>query len=214
MDRWVLVNRFVSMPDNSYPTKRVAGMTRKLIVTENITVDSVIDATGDWFVPAGAEEAADVAELRAVEERLRADADALLVGRKTFEAFRGYWPLQTDDETGVSDYLNQVHKYVVSSTLTDPQWDPTTIIHGDDLVAEVAALKEQRGGDIVATGSISLVHALNRAGLVDEYRLFVYPVALGAGRRLFEEPVDRPALELIEAHPFASGIVLLRYHTT
>ena len=85
-------------------------MPRDLIVTENITVDSVIDATGDWFVPAGAEDPADVAEMRDVEERLRASADALLVGRATFEAFRGYWPQQTDDETGASEYLNRVDK--------------------------------------------------------------------------------------------------------
>jgi dihydrofolate reductase len=185
---------------------------RDLIITENITVDSVIDATGDWFVPAGAEDAVDVAEMRRVEERLRATADALLVGRATFEAFRSYWPHQTDDQTGVSEYLNGVDKYVVSSTLTDPDWRGTTILRGD-LADEVAALKEQAGGDIVATGSITLVHALNRTGLVDEYRLFVYPVVMGNGRRLFEEPVDQPHLELVEALPFGSGVVLLRYRT-
>jgi dihydrofolate reductase len=74
-------------------------------------------------------------------------------------------------------------------------------------------LKNQAGGDIVATGSITMVHALNRTGLVDEYRLFVYPVVMGSGRRLFEEPVDQPHLELVEAHPFRSGVVLLRYRT-
>jgi dihydrofolate reductase len=185
---------------------------RDLIITENITVDSVIDATGDWFVPAGAEDAADVAEMRSVEERLRATADALLVGRATFEAFRSYWPHQTDDQTGVSEYLNRVDKYVISSTLTDPDWDGTTILRGD-LADEVAALKSQAGGDIVATGSITMVHALNRTGLVDEYRLFVYPVVMGSGRRLFEEPVDQPHLELVETHPFSSGVVLLRYRT-
>jgi dihydrofolate reductase len=187
-------------------------MPRDLIVTENITVDSVIDASGDWFVPAGAENAADVTEMRRVEERLRATADALLVGRATFEAFRSYWPHQTDDQTGVSDYLNGVDKYVISSTLTDPDWSGTTILRGD-LADEVAGLKNRAGGDIVATGSITLVHALNRTELVDEYRLFVYPVVMGRGRRLFEEPVDHPPLDLAEAHQFSSGIVLLRYRT-
>ena len=150
-------------------------------MTENITVDSVIDAAGDWFSPSGAEHDDDVAEMRAVEERLRASADAVLLGRLTFESFRGYWPNQTDDTTGVSDYLNQVEKYVVSSTLTEPGWEHTTILRGE-LADEVAALKAQTGGDIVATGSITLVHALNRTGLVDEYRLFVYPVAVGQGQ--------------------------------
>ena len=111
----------------------------------------------------------------------------MLLGRLTFESFRGYWPQQTDDTTGVSDYLNRVEKYVVSSTLEEPGWEHTTILRGD-LADEVAALKERPGGDIVATGSITLVHALDRTGLVDEYRLFVYPVVLGQGRRLFEEP--------------------------
>ena len=187
-------------------------MPRDLIITENITVDSVIDATGDWFVPAGAEDRADVAEMRGVEERLRATADALLVGRATFEAFRSYWPQQTDDQTGVSAYLNRVDKYVISSTLTEPRWGGTTILRGD-LANEVAALKDQAGGDIVATGSITMVHALNRTGLVDEYRLFVYAIVMGTGRRLFEEPVDQPHLKLVEAHPFSSGVVLLRYRT-
>ncbi|HEY6415745.1 MAG TPA: hypothetical protein VIX41_05895, partial [Acidimicrobiales bacterium] len=84
------------------------SVARDLIVTENITVDSVIDATGDWFVPSGSEKPEDVAEMREVEGRLRATADALLVGRLTFEAFRGYWPRQTDDTTGVTEYLNRV----------------------------------------------------------------------------------------------------------
>jgi len=185
---------------------------RDLIITENITVDSVIDASGDWFVPAGAEGSADVADMRAVEERLRANADALLVGRATFEAFRSYWPHQIDDQTGVSDYLNRVDKYVISSTLTNPDWSGTTILRGD-LADEVTKLKQQAGGDIVVTGSITLVHTLNRTGLVDEYRLFVYPTVMGRGRRLFEEPVDQPHLRLVETHPFDSGVVLLRYRT-
>jgi len=187
-------------------------MTRDLIVTENITVDSVIDAAGNWFAPSGAETDDAAAEMRAVEERLRSTADALLVGRETFEAFRSYWPNQTDDTSGISNYLNNVDKYVVSSTLTEPEWEHTTILSGN-LTDEVAALKAQNGGDIVVTGSITLVHALHDTGLVDEYRLFVYPVALGRGRRLFEEPVDQPDLHLVEAHPFNSGVVLLRYRT-
>jgi dihydrofolate reductase len=185
---------------------------RDLIVTQNITVDSVIDASGDWFVPSGSEDPEHVAEMREVEEGLRATADALLVGRLTFEAFRGYWPQQPDDTTGVAEYLNQVDKYVVSSTIDEPGWAGTTVLRGN-VTDEVTALKRRPGGDIVTTGSITLVHALERAGLVDEYRLFVYPVVLGEGRRLFEGPAGRRGLELVEDHAFASGIVLLRYRT-
>jgi dihydrofolate reductase len=186
------------------------SVARDLIVTENITVDSVIDATGDWFVPSGSEKPEHVAEMREVEEPLRATADALLVGRLTFEAFRGYWPRKSDDTSGVTEYLNRVDKYVVSSTLEEPGWEGTTVLRGD-VADEVAALKDRPGGDVVATGSITLVHALGREALVDEYRLFVYPVVLGEGRRLFDEPAERHELELVETHAFTSGVVLLRY---
>ena len=185
---------------------------RTLVVTENITLDGVIDAAGDWFAPSGADEATDIAEMLAVERGLREAAGALLVGRETFEAFRGYWPLQTDDPTGVSDYLNRVEKYVVSSTLDDPAWDRSHVLRGP-LVDDVTALKSAPGKDIVCTGSISLVHALTAARLVDEYRLFVYPVVVGRGRRLFAEGQDVGQLQLVQAHAFRSGIVLMRYRT-
>jgi dihydrofolate reductase len=97
----------------------------------------------------------------------------------TFEEMRGYWPRQTDDTTGVSDYLNRVTKHVVSSTMGDPEWEHTIVLPGDGFLNEVRALKSKPGKDIVTTGSISLVHALIPAGLVDEYRLFLYPVVLG-----------------------------------
>jgi dihydrofolate reductase len=124
---------------------------------------------------------------------------------------RGYWPRQTDDLTGVSDYLNRVTKYVVSSTLGDPQWEGTVVLPGDGFADELRALKARPGGDIVATGSITLVRSLIAAGLVDEYRLFQYPVVLGRGARLFAEGTRIPSLRLIETRPFHSGLVLLRY---
>src|SRR5215207_3705912 len=107
-------------------------------------------------------------------------ADGFLVGRRTFEDLRGYWPRQADDPTGISDYLNRVQKYVISSTMTDLEWQNSTVLSGDP-VEEVRALKEQRGQDIVVTGSIRLCHTLITADLVDEYRLFVYPVVQGRG---------------------------------
>jgi dihydrofolate reductase len=185
---------------------------RSLVVTENMTLDGVIDATGDWFAPSGSDAAADIAELLAVQREQREAADALLVGRETFEAFRGYWPNRADDDTGVSAYLDAVDKYVVSSTLAgDLGWDRSHLLRGP-LVDEVTALKSAPGKDIVTTGSITLVHALAAAGLVDEYRLFVYPVVLGRGRRLFPDG-HATDLRLVEARPFRSGISLLRYRT-
>ena len=101
---------------------------RDLIITENITLDGVIDASAGWFSPAGGEtDMSDVVEALAEQ---RAGADAFLVGRRTFEQMRGYWPQRTDDETGVSEYLNRVPKYVVSRTLEDAGWEPTTVLRG------------------------------------------------------------------------------------
>ncbi len=179
---------------------------RTLVVTENVTLDGVMDMAGGWFDPLNSD--VDQSDMIAATAEHRAAADAVLLGRNTFEAFRGFWPEQTDDPTGVSDYLDSVQKYVVSSTIDDPGWANSTVLRGP-LVAEVEALKRAPGKDIVATGSTRLVHELIAAGLVDEYRLFVFPVIVGNGARLFES-ADM-ALELLETRPFTSGAVLLRY---
>jgi dihydrofolate reductase len=182
---------------------------RTLAITQNITVDGSIEMLGDWFDPQGQ---ADVDSSDLLEELHRQDsrADGFLTGRQTFEDLRSYWPRQSDDATGITDYLNRVNKYVVSSTMTDPEWQNSTVLSGDP-VAEVRALKEQPGQDIVVTGSITLCHALIEAGLVDEYRLFVYPVVQGRGRRLFPDGFELPKLRLLEARAFRSGITYSRY---
>jgi dihydrofolate reductase len=178
---------------------------RTLVITQNITLDGSIEMIGDWFDPQ-ADSDDMMAELRRQDET----ADALLVGRQTFEDFRGFWPLQTEDPTGISDYLNKVQKYVVSSTLTDPGWEPTTVLAGD-VVAAVRELKEQPGQDIVVTGSITLTHALIAAGLVDQYRLFTYPVVQGRGRRLFPDGVEVPRLRRLDAKTFGNGVTYAAY---
>jgi dihydrofolate reductase len=184
---------------------------RELVVTQNVTLDGVIDAAEGWFDPAG-EEGADQSDVIGAVREAMATTDALLVGRVTFEQLRGYWPLQADDATGVRDHLNQVDKYVVSTTLQDPGWERSTVL-GGPLLDAVRELKARPGKAIVATGSLSLMPALVAGGVVDEYRLFVYPVVLGRGRRLFEDATNVPRLRLVEARPFRSGIVLLRYRT-
>ncbi len=185
---------------------------RTLAITENITLDGSIEMLGDWFDPQG-QAGVDMADL--MEENHRQDrlADALLLGRQTFTDFRGYWPLQTDDRTGVTDYLNRVQKYVVSGTLDDPEWGNSTVLRGDP-VQQVSALKEQEGLDIVLTGSITLAHAMIEAGLVDEYRLFGYPSVQGRGRRLFPDGYEVPRLRLLESKAFRSGITFQRYAPT
>lgn len=182
---------------------------RDLVVTQNITLDGVIDASAGWFVVGDGDDAdySDVlAELLEHTER----CDAVLYGRVTFEQMRGYWPVQTDDRTGITAELNRMKKYAVSRTMDDPAWENSQVLRNLD---EVAALKQLPGRDIVTTGSIQLVHELIAAGLVDEYRLFVYPVVLGSGARLFEEGSKVPPLRQVEAKAFRSGVVLLRYRT-
>src|SRR6478609_9686297 len=112
---------------------------QKLVITQNVTVDGAIEMLGDWFDPQLADE-----DLVAETQRQDAEADALLVGRRTFEDFRSYWPSQSDDTTGVSGYLNKVAKYVVSSTMTDPQWANSTVLAGDP-VEQTRKLKSQPG---------------------------------------------------------------------
>ena len=176
------------------------------MITENITLDGSIEMLDDWFDPQLQDE-----DLLEESHRQDSQADALLVGRQTFEDFRGYWPKQTDDPTGVTDYLNRVAKYVVSSTMGDPEWQNSTVLTGDP-IALITELKSQPGKDIVLTGSISLAHALIAAGVVDEYRLFVYPAVQGRGRRLFPNGTAIPNLRLVETpKSFRSGITLLRY---
>jgi dihydrofolate reductase len=181
---------------------------RRLVVTENITANVVIEFVDDWFDPSDQDEADD---LFAVMHDQMASEEALLLGRKTFEDFRGYWPLQTDDASGSADHLNRVPKYVVSSTMTDPAWSNSTVLSGR-LEDEVAALKAQGdGGDLGVTGSISVVHALMHANLVDEYRLFVYPVLSSRGRNLTPSGLTPQGLTLTECTPFRSGVVLQVY---
>jgi dihydrofolate reductase len=178
---------------------------RSLIITQNMTLDGSIEMLEgvDWFDPQAQDD-----ELLAEMRRQDETADALLLGRKTFEDFRGYWPNQTNDTTGIADHLNNIAKYVVSSTVTDPAWKNSTLLSGDP-VQQVRTLKAAPGGDIVVTGSITLCHTLIAAGVVDEYRLFIYPVVQGAGRRLF--PDGPPISGFSPAAPpmiFPSGVTL------
>lgn len=182
---------------------------RTLVITQNITLDGSVEMLSDWFDPDGL---ADVDNTRLLAELNRQDerSDALLLGRRTFEDFRGYWPEQTDDTTGVTAYLNQVDKYVVSNTMTDPRWRHSTVLSGD-FIEQVRELKQRPGKDIVATGSISLCHALIAAGIVDEYRFFTYPAVQGRGRRPFPEGYEVPRLQRLDAKTFPGGITYTAY---
>ena len=166
---------------------------RPVIITQNITVDGSIEMLDDWYDPSDMPESGELAELNREQD---AACDLMLLGRCTFEDFRGYWP-EADDAFGISDYLNAVDKVVVSHTLTEPGWRNTTVVR--DPLAVVRELRERDGGEIVITGSISVCHALLRAGLVDEIRFYEYPWAQGRGRRLFPADCAPGRLTLLES---------------
>ena len=185
----------------------------KMIVTEFVSLDGVMED------PGGAEsfdrggwafqfERGEDGDRFKFEELM--DAEATLLGRRTYEAFAEAWPSRTDDG-GFADRMNGMPKYVVSNTLTSADWNNSTILAGD-VAEEVAKLKQRIDGSILVAGSAQLVQALVQHDLVDEYRLMLFPLILGHGKRLFADPGDARALRLIEARPVGSdGVITARY---
>jgi dihydrofolate reductase len=135
--------------------------------------------------------------------------DALLLGRVTYEGFAAAWPSMTD-EVGFAEKMNSMPKYVVSGTLRDPQWNNSTVLSGD-LAQEIAALKQAPGGDILVAGSRTLAQGLMAHDLIDEYRLMVFPIVLGSGKRLWGESADPLVLALRDSRTLASGTLILTY---
>jgi dihydrofolate reductase len=140
-------------------------------------------------------------------------AEALLLGRVTYQGFAAAWPT-IEDPVGFADKMNSMPKYVVSNTLTDgdASWTNSTVVRGDT-VAGLTALKESVAGDLLVAGSASLVQLLAEHGLVDEYRLMVFPIVLGSGKRLFGDISEPPVLSLDEVATVGDdGVVVLTYH--
>lgn len=177
---------------------------RKVIVIENLSLDGVMEAPEQWAFAYQNE------DLAAVNQAGMDTANTLLLGRVTYTEFASFWPLQKNNEMGIADYINNVAKVVVSTTLQKADWHNTTIISGN-LAAEVTKLKEQPGGDIVVLGSGLLVQSLMQANLVDEYQLSLIPIVLGRGKQLFPAGVAAQNLQLVAAKPFSTGVVLMRY---
>ena len=137
-------------------------------------------------------------------------ADAFLLGRRTYEIFAAYWPLVTDPQDPVASRLNRLPKYVATTTLQEAGWDGTTLLTGD-VVDEVRRLKDRPGRELQVHGSGDLLQTLIAHDLVDEYRLFVYPVVLGSGRRLFGEGAVPRSLRLIDTTTTSTGVVVATY---
>jgi dihydrofolate reductase len=182
----------------------------RIVVTEFISLDGVMEDPGGaedfkyggWTFEIERGEEGDKFKL---DEAL--DADALLLGRKTYEGFAAAWPSR---EGEFADKFNNMPKYVVSSTLKDPEWTNSTVLDGD-LAEEVAKLRQDVDGDIVVHGSAQLVQALVDDGLIDELRLMVFPVVLGAGKRLFGETSDKRRLRLSDSKTVGDGVQILTY---
>jgi dihydrofolate reductase len=177
----------------------------KIVVSQFITVDGVVEDPGG---SEGHERGgwAFQFERGAEGDKFKLDevmaSDALLLGRVTYEGFAAAWPSREGD---FADKFNTMPKYVVSSTLEDPEWNNSTVVGLD----EIAGLRDRGEGDILVNGSVQLVQALAERGLVDEYRLMVFPVVLGQGKKLFADDGVRQPLSVVEARP-AGEVVILR----
>lgn len=174
---------------------------RTLIVTEFITLDGVVDSPGGGDHPRAGwtfKEVPFVEEAYEIKGREQLEAGAMLLGRVSYDEFAPVWPKMDE----FAEY-NAMPKYVVSSTLTDPEWNNTSVLRSLD---EVAELKQGDGGNIIVHGSATLAQGLAEAGLVDRYHLLVFPVTLGEGKRLFNGR-EQGSLKLVEHEAYSNGVV-------
>jgi dihydrofolate reductase len=182
----------------------------KLVVSEFVTLDGVMEDPGgsEGFDRGGWAfkfERGPEGDKFKLDEALA--ADALLLGRKTYEGFAEAWPSRTD-EIGFADKMNTMPKFVVSTTLDEPEWNNSTVIKGD-VAAEVSRLKQQPGQDLLVYGSGQLLGTLLEHDLVDELRLMVFPVVLGSGKRLFADGAGMSGFKLAETKPTGEVVTLI-----
>ena len=185
----------------------------KIVISTNVSLDGVVQdpdgaegfRLGGWFGQFGGK---DLEEWASVSLGEALGTEALLLGRRTDEWFATRWASRTGEW---ADRLNSLPKYVVSSSLEDPAWGNSTVLAGDDVVAEVSKLKQQLAGEIVVYASYQLGRMLIEHDLVDELRLVVFPVVLGAGQRLFGETSDKKPMRLVDTKTIGDGLVFLTY---
>jgi dihydrofolate reductase len=180
----------------------------KVVATEFVTLDGVVEdpggsegfARGGWAFRFERGPEGDAFKLGEVME-----ADAQLLGRTTYEGFAAAWPSR-QDEAGFADRMNSMPKFVVSSTLAEPAWQNTTVVSGD-LAVEIPKLAQQFDGDVLIAGSVQLVQGLLALGLVDELRLMIFPVVLGAGKKLFAGDAAQHAFDLVDVRQAGATVI-------
>ena len=175
---------------------------RKIVAGLFISLDGVVEAADQWMGPWFN------AELGQTIGSLMAAQDAMLLGRVTYQDFAAHWPQQTGE---MADTMNGTAKYVVSGTLPSADWQNSTLIPAASAFAEIAELKQRPGQNIGMTGSGTLVSSLLREGLLDELHLFVFPLVVGSGKRLFTGSGDKLPLKLLDSATFGSGVVHSTY---
>lgn len=183
---------------------------RKIIVTEFITLDGVVEAPGGNETPhphGGWQFKYNAPETGKYKVDELASVDALLLGRTTYELFAAYWPGQTGG--GFADRINRLPKYVVSRSLQKVEWNNSHILR--DVAKDVAALKKTDGGDILVYGSATLAKSLLHHDLIDELRLMVFPLSIGGGLRLFEDNRESKKFELKHSRAIDNGVLILEY---
>jgi dihydrofolate reductase len=184
---------------------------RKIVVTEFISLDGIFEDPGgaENYKHGGWTRAYWSDEIGKIKFAELMAADAHLLGRVTYEGFAKAWP-NAKDTGEFGDRMNNLPKYVISTTLQKAEWNNSTIIK-ENVPEAISKLKQQPGQDILVAGSGQLVRTLNQHGLVDEYHLLVYPVVLGSGKRFFKDENDMLSLKLVEAKPVGSSVVYLVY---
>jgi len=183
----------------------------RIVVTEFVSLDGVVEDPGGsedyrhggWTFEI---DRGDEGNRFKLDETM--EAEAQLLGRVTFEGFAEAWPSR---EGEFAEKFNSMPKYVVSTTLQDPEWNNSTVLRGEDLAAEIAKLKGEVDGVILVAGSVQLVQALLELDLVDELRLMVFPVLLGEGKRLFGDVSDKKPLRLVDSRAVGAGVGILTY---
>jgi dihydrofolate reductase len=174
---------------------------RKVIVSNNVTLDGRVDEVRDWALPGNDD------EFVRHHTDLLSHSDGVVLGRRSYEFFAAVWPSRSGE---FPDRMNGIAKYVASTTLEDPEWENSHLIDGD-VVEAVAKLKQEPGQDLVVYGSHDLVQTLSTHDLIDEYQLWVHPVVLGKGRSFFEDGVERMDLELVDTTVIPPGVAILTY---